>query len=87
MMPVCWTKTYSFDATCPTGHAVVSTMGCSQDLLDENFRRMLVNAAYTLLGMEKSIPAKANVELVGPYHPTPFGYNKFQSGIKPGERF
>jgi hypothetical protein len=49
-------------------------MGASQDLLSEGLRRLLVNACYWALGMEARIPEKTNVDLVGEYHPQPFGF-------------
>jgi hypothetical protein len=44
---------------------------------------MLVNACYWALGMEDKIPEKSNVEVVGDYQPTPFGFNGYQKGLKP----
>jgi hypothetical protein len=58
-------------------------MGASQDLESEGLRRLLVNACYWAVGLEDQIPAKSNVDLVGAYHPTPFGFNKYTKGIKP----
>ncbi len=82
MLPVAWTRTF---AAAPHKKARVftTTMGASQDLLSEGVRRMLVNACYWALGMEDQIPPKSNVDLVGPYHPTPFGFGKFEKGVRP----
>jgi hypothetical protein len=52
-------------------------------LLDEGVRRMIVNACYWALGMEASIPAKTNVDLVGDYRPSPFGFGAYRKGVKP----
>lgn len=82
MMPIAWVKT--FDS--PSGKAArifTTTMGASQDLENEGLRRLLVNACYWALGMEDQIPDKTNVDIVGPYHPTPFGFNKYTRGVKP----
>jgi len=82
-MPLAWTKNY------PTqrGNARVfmTTMGDAQDFTDEHFRRMIVNACYWALGLEQEIPAKNNVDIVGQYAPTPFGFNKFKKGLKPSD--
>src|SRR3546814_13086847 len=44
---------------------------CSSDLLlNEGFRRMLVNACFWTMGMEKRIKPRNNVDFVGPYEPT-----------------
>jgi hypothetical protein len=60
-------------------------MGASQDLLNEPLRRMIVNAAYWCLGMEDKLPEKADVEIVGQYKPTPFGFDGYKRGVKPAD--
>lgn len=77
MLPVAWVKSYK------GARIFTTTMGSSQDLLNEGFRRMVVNACYWTLGLEKKIARKSKVELVGEYHPTPFGFGKFQRGLRP----
>jgi Trehalose utilisation len=82
MMPIAWIKMFQS----PSGKEArifTTTMGASQDLENEGLRRLIVNACYWGLGMDDQIAAKSNVDLVGPYHPTPFGFNKFTKGIKP----
>ncbi|MDO5580660.1 MAG: hypothetical protein Q4G69_05965 [Planctomycetia bacterium] len=82
MMPVLWTKSYQIPGG-KKGIAMTSTMGCGVDLLNEGFRRLLVNCSYQLLGLEKSIPDRSNVELIGPYSPSPFGFGKFSPNLRP----
>jgi hypothetical protein len=77
MMPVAWTRSYK------GGRIFTTTMGSSQDLENEAFRKMLVNAVYWATGQEKKIPAKAKVDIVGQYTPRPFGFNGFAKGLKP----
>jgi hypothetical protein len=84
MMPVAWTRTYTAESG-RRGRAFTTTMGSSQDLMNEAFRRLLVNASFWALGMETSIPAKADVGLIGTYTPTPFGFKGHQRGRKPDE--
>jgi hypothetical protein len=84
MMPVAWVKTF----TAPSGKTArvfATTMGASQDLANEGLRRLLVNACYWGLGMDDKIPAKTNVDLVGRYNPTPFGFGAYTKGVKPSE--
>jgi hypothetical protein len=82
MMPVAWVRTYS-----PPGgkkaRVFCTTMGASQDLLYEGTRRMLVNACYWAVGLEKQIPPKSKVDLVGEYRPRPFRFGGFKKGMKP----
>jgi hypothetical protein len=82
MLPVAWVKTYT-GAQGRTARVFTTTMGASQDLLNEGVRRMIVNACYWALGMEDRIPARTNVDLVGEYHPLPFGFGKYKPGMKP----
>lgn len=76
MLPVAWTKTYH------GGRIFTTTMGSAQDLLNEPFRRLLVNACYWAAGLETKIPAKTAVGIVGAYDPLPFGFGGFQKGLK-----
>ena len=57
MMPVAWTTTYK------GGRVFTTTMGSAQDLLNEEFRRLLVNAVYWAAGLEEKIPPKADARL------------------------
>ena len=82
MMPVAWTKTYKGDNG-KTGKTFTTTMGASQDLLSEGLRRLLVNACYWTLGMENKIAEKSNVDIVGEFKPTKFGFNGYTKGVKP----
>jgi hypothetical protein len=84
MMPVAWIKTYAGKGG-KTGRVFTTTLGASQDLESEGIRRLLVNAAYWCLGLESKIPSRNNVDLVGEFDPTPFGFGKYQHGIKPAD--
>jgi hypothetical protein len=35
--------------------------------------------------MEDKIPERANVDLVGEYHPTEYGFGGYIKGVKPAE--
>ncbi len=82
MMPVAWTKTYQGENG-QVGRVFTTTMGAAVDLKSEGLRRLLVNAAYWCLGMEDQIPPRANVQTVGPYDPSYFGFGKFRKGMRP----
>jgi type 1 glutamine amidotransferase len=83
MMPIAWTKTYQTDSG-KSARVFTTTMGASQDFTAEGTRRMLVNAVYWTLGMEKDIPNEGTkVDLVGTYKPTKFAGNGYTKGIKP----
>lgn len=76
MMPLVWTL------TAPKGNRVLtSTMGAATDFVDEGFRRLLVNGTFWLQGLD--VPSTANVDLIGGYMPTQFGFNTFRKGVRP----
>jgi hypothetical protein len=82
-MPLAWTTSYTSAGA--TGRVFMTTMGASQDFADENLRRLFVNACYWAVGLESRIPPQANVEPVGSYRPTPFGFNTFRKGQFPAD--
>ena len=84
MMPVAWTNNYTIEAG-KTGRAFMSTMGAADDLLSEGLRRLLVNATYWTVGLENKIPAKADVSLVGEYHPHSYLSEDYTHGVKPSD--
>jgi type 1 glutamine amidotransferase len=71
MMPLAWLRDYQVPEGKP-GRAFTSTMGAAVDFLDEDLRRLVVNAAYHLTGLE--VPERADVRVVDPYRPTFFGF-------------
>lgn len=79
LVPVAWIKTYN------GARVFTTTMGHAGDLQNEGVRRMLVNACYWALGMEKKIPARSKVDLVGPYQPNDIGMKKHKTGLKPAD--
>ncbi|MCA9079189.1 MAG: ThuA domain-containing protein [Planctomycetaceae bacterium] len=82
MMPVAWVKTFTPESG-KTARIFTTTMGASTDLTNAPLRRLIVNATYWTLGMEDKISTESCVDLVGDYEPTPFGFKKYQPGIKP----
>ncbi|WP_425617426.1 ThuA domain-containing protein [Anatilimnocola sp. NA78] len=82
MMPVAWTKTYETSSG-KKARVFTTTMGASQDLLNEAVRRMIVNASFWALAMEEKLPAKATVDLVGDYKPSRFSFKGYVKGVKP----
>lgn len=84
MMPIAWTRTYKGEAG-KSARVFTTTMGASQDFASEGLRRLLVNACYWALGLEDRLPPRANVDIVGPYNPLPFGFNAFKKGVRPAD--
>ena len=84
MMPVAWTKSYTGEKG-NKNRVFTTTMGAATDLESEGLRRLMVNAAYWGLSMEDKIPEAANVEIVGEFTPTKFGFGGFKKGVKPAD--
>ncbi|MES3018417.1 MAG: ThuA domain-containing protein [Bacteroidota bacterium] len=82
LMPVAWTRTYESESG-KTGRVFTTTMGAAIDFISEDMRRLVVNASYWAVGLEKNMPEKTNVDFVGTYEPSMFGMDKFKKGKKP----
>jgi type 1 glutamine amidotransferase len=72
LMPVAWIKTYTGE-TGKTDRVFMTTMGHVMDFKNDGFRRLMVNACYWAMGMEKQISAGSNVDLAGEFNPSPIG--------------
>ncbi len=81
-MPSEWTRSYQ-SSSGKTGRVFTTLYGTPEDLLNDGYRRMLVNACYWGLGLENSIKPDANIALVGPFSPNTFGGGAYARGIKP----
>jgi len=74
MMPVAWTKSYQIPDG-KTGKVFTTTMGSSTDLVSAGTRRMIVNGAYWLLGLD--VPAEGTkVDLVGKFEPSAYSFHR-----------
>jgi len=80
MMPVAWTREVKNDAG-KVNKILCTTMGSATDLQNEGMRRLVVNGVYWGLGLD--VPAKANVEIVGEFKPTMYGFKGYIKGVKP----
>jgi len=70
-MPIAWTKSYQIPNG-QQGKVFASTIGAATDMLNEGVRRLLVNA--TFWAMEVPIPESANVDFVGEFKPSAYGF-------------
>ena len=84
LMPVVWVRDYTADSGAK-GRVFTTTHGCSEDFLDDGFRRMLINASFWCLGMEKEIKSKSTIDFVGPYEPTVYGFGVYKEFVKPSD--
>ena len=84
MMPLVWVRDYTGESG-KTSRVVTTTMGAATDLECTDLRRLLVNACFWTTGLADKIPARANVDYVGEFKPTMFGFGKFKPGVKPAD--
>lgn len=84
LMPMTWLKDYQLEGG-QKGVALTSTIGAAVDLESEDLRRLFVNASYWLVGLQTEIPARADVNYVGEFKPTFFGFNGFVKGRRPAD--
>ena len=83
-MPLAWIKSYTSEQGA-TSRAFCTTMGASVDLESEGLRRLLVNACYWCIGLEDQIPDESQVDYVGEFNPTFFGFGTFKRGMRPSD--
>lgn len=79
MQPIVWTRLYKNEAG-KSNKIFCTTMGAATDLLNEDLRRLVVNAVFWGIGMD--VPARANVGLIGDYKPSMYGFDGFIKGVK-----
>lgn len=82
--PGIWVRTYK-GKNGVEGRVFTTTYGASEDILNDGFRRLMINGIFWSLGMENEIKAKSNVEFVGPYNPVTFRFGGYRQGVKPQE--
>lgn len=88
LQPTAWLHEYTSPDGAKSGRSFCTTTGAAIDLLSEDLRRLIVNAAIYLVGAE--VPEKADVRLVDPFVPSFYGFAKdptFWSGrnLKPAD--
>ncbi|WP_273567436.1 ThuA domain-containing protein [Maribacter halichondriae] len=71
LMPIAWTKSYQLPDG-KKGKAFTSTIGSATDMLNESVRRLLINGVFW--AMDETVAEKANVELVGDFNPSAYGF-------------
>jgi hypothetical protein len=71
MQPFAWLHDYTSPGG-TTGKSFCTTAGASVDFVDEDLRRMIVNAVFHLTGLE--VPTRADVAFVDPFYPSFYGF-------------
>jgi hypothetical protein len=84
MMPVAWWR-HPLNEAGKRNLVLTTTMGAATDLLNEGFRRLVVNGALWAVGLSDLVTDHLDVNLVGEYRPTKFGFGGFKKGVKPSD--
>ena len=82
MMPLFWTRSFK-GSNGKTSKIICTTMGASVDCENEGVRRALINSIFWGTGLQ--VPEMTNVEIVGEYKPTFYGFGTFTTGVKPAD--
>ncbi len=82
MMPVAWTRLYGAKKS----RIFVTTMGGATDFANDGVRRMIVNATFWTLGLERRIKPNLRIDFVREYKPTAFKFGGYIKGLHPGDR-
>lgn len=72
LQALAWLRQYTAPNGTRKGQAFCCTAGAAVDLVNEDLRRLVVNASYFLTGLE--VPAQAEVAYVDPFYPSFFGF-------------
>jgi hypothetical protein len=75
LMPLAWTKSY-LGASGKKSRIFTTTMGHVMDFNNEGFRRMVVNACYWAMRLEKQVDGSRSVDFVAPFKPSPIGVRR-----------
>lgn len=82
--PAVWVRTYKAKSG-KEGRVFCSTQGASEDIVNEGFRRCIINGVFWCMGMEQSIKPDMDIAFVGPYNPATFSFNGERKGVKPAD--
>ncbi|MFP6879403.1 MAG: PVC-type heme-binding CxxCH protein [Roseibacillus sp.] len=81
-VPSTWTRHYQSKSG-KNPRVFHTTQGASEDILDDDYRRLVCNGILWALELENSIKPDLNFAFVGPYTPTTFGGGAYVRGVKP----
>ncbi|TWT85135.1 Alpha-L-fucosidase [Planctomycetes bacterium CA13] len=80
--PGVWIRNYDGKDS-SKGRVFATTHGASEDILDLDFRRMIINACFWGCGLEDQITSDLSADFVGAYQPSTFQFDGYRRGIKP----
>ncbi|NNM29883.1 MAG: hypothetical protein HKO57_10190 [Akkermansiaceae bacterium] len=79
-----WTRHYTGKSG-TKGRVFHSTQGASEDVVDPDYRRLLINGILWAAGMEKAIKPDLAIDFVGPYQPNTHRNPGWARNVKPSD--
>jgi type 1 glutamine amidotransferase len=83
-MPVVWTREYT-NKSGKAGRVFTTTHGASEDIINDGFRRMMLNGCLWALGMDDDIKPDAPIAFIGPYNPVTFSFGGYRKNVRPAD--
>lgn len=83
-MPSTWTRSYKSKSG-KVARVFHSTQGASEDILDENYRRLIINGIFWAAGMESSIKPDLDIAFIGPFQPSTFSFGGYVKSVAPAD--
>ncbi len=80
MQALAWIREYTAPDGTTKGQAFCTTAGASDDFRSEGLRRLVINAAFHLTGLE--VPENADVTPIDPFAPTFYGFIREEGYFK-----
>jgi putative membrane-bound dehydrogenase-like protein len=80
--PGVWVRNYKSKSG-NEGRVFTTTSGASEDIIDNDFRRLLFNGSLWAMGLENKIIADAKIDFVGGYHPVTYDNLAYRLGVQP----
>lgn len=83
-MPCTWTRHYTAENG-EKARVFHSTQGASEDLIDPDYRRLIINGIFWAAIDEANIKVDHNISFVGKYQPTTFNFAGHVKGVRPAD--
>lgn len=84
MQPLVWTREYKGERG-KTSKVICTTMGAAVDFQSVGLRRLCVNSVLWATGAGDAIKDATDVEIIGIYKPSAFGFGGYVAGRKPSD--
>ena len=83
-MPAVWVRTYQSKSG-RVGRVFCSTQGASEDIVNDGYRRCIINGTLWCMGLENEITPDLNIDFVGPFNPSSFSFKPSVKAAKPAD--